>query len=246
MRVALVTGSSGVIGRSVCSHMSAAGYSIAAHYRNSAFDSNQLLDQLTLGPEGIARSFNADLTSSRAAKTLVRQVLDCFGAIDVFVNCVGVVRDCLLPIMTDEEIDTVLDTNLKSAFYTIREVAKHMVARGSGVIINISSMAGQRPGRGQSNYSASKAGLEGLTRAVASELGPKGIRVNAIAPGIIESEMAARLLSNNRALIAQSTTLRRIGTASDVAHAVVFLASEQANFITGQVLNVDGGCARAW
>jgi 3-oxoacyl-[acyl-carrier protein] reductase len=183
----------------------------------------------------------ADVSSPEEAASLLERVESELGDVDVLVNNAGVTRDTLIARMSDEDWATVIDTNLRGTFNTCRAVARKMLRRRAGSIVNLSSVVGVRGNPGQANYAASKAGIIGLTKALARELGSRGVRVNAIAPGYISTELTDVLNDEQRALILGNTPLGRLGDPEDVAVAVRFLCSDEAAFITGEVLLVDGG-----
>src|SRR5258706_5981431 len=176
----------------ICRGLAAQGYGVAVHCHRNRTGAAAVVERI-VREHGHARIYEGDLLSSDAANDLVRQVVADSGTIDVLVNNAGIIRDSLLFALSDADLEAVLDVNLKAAFRVTRAAARHMMRRKRGVIINISSAAASRPGRGQSNYAAAKAGLEGFTRAMAVELAPQGIRVNAVAPGIIDSEMTRQI-----------------------------------------------------
>jgi 3-oxoacyl-[acyl-carrier protein] reductase len=187
------------------------------------------------------RGYPCDVAVSEAVGTLVKRVEEEMGAVDVLVNNAGVTRDNLLMRLKDEDWDAVLDTNLRGAFNTIRAVSRGMMKRRSGRIVNVSSVVGITGNKGQANYAASKAGLIGLTKSVAKELASRGVLVNAVAPGYIETDMTSELPESARAALRSQIALERLGTPEDIAPVVRFLAGPGARYITGQVLVVDGG-----
>ena len=188
-----------------------------------------------------ALSVKADVSQSADADALIQAAVDAFGSVDILVNNAGITRDAILMRMTDEQWDAVLNTNLKGAFNCTRAASRQMLRQRSGRIVNISSVMGLIGNVGQANYSASKAGVIALAKTTARELGSRGITVNAIAPGFIQTVMTEELPDQVRESIAKQIPLARLGTPDDVAGAVVFLCSDAASYITGQVLNVDGG-----
>ncbi|MDO8684714.1 MAG: 3-oxoacyl-[acyl-carrier-protein] reductase [Armatimonadota bacterium] len=241
-KVALVTGAGRAgkgIGRSICLALAKQGAKIAiADFVPEAAESvaNEIRE---IGVE--AMSFKVDVADTLDTEHLVESVVDKFGKIDILVNNAGITRDQLLLRMSEAEWDAVIDTNLKGTFNCTKAVAKLMLRARTGRIVNIASVMGLIGNPGQANYSASKAGVIGFTKTVAKELGSRGITVNAVAPGFIETVMTEELSQQVRDTISAQIPLARLGTPEDVANIVVFLCSEASNYVTGQVINVDGG-----
>lgn len=241
-QVALVTGAGRAgkgIGRSICLALAGAGakIAIADFVEESAASVAKEVEKA--GGEAIA--LTADVSNTSDIENIVQSVVDRFGRIDILVNNAGITRDNLLLRMSEQDWDAVIDTNLKGAFNCTKAVAKLMLRQRSGRIVNISSVMGIIGNSGQANYSASKAGLLGLTKTTARELGSRGVNVNAVAPGFIQTVMTEELPEQLKDNIAERIPLQRIGTPDDVANAVLFLCSDESSYITGQVLNVDGG-----
>jgi 3-oxoacyl-[acyl-carrier protein] reductase len=236
-QVALVTGGTRGIGRSICQRLAAEGAKIAVVAR----DAERAAEVAAELPGEGHRGYACDVADTAAIDALVKQVEQDMGSLDILVNNAGVTADNLLVRIDDAAWDKVLDTNLKGAFALIRAAARGMMRRRKGRIINITSVVGLTGNKGQANYSASKAGLIGLTKAVAKELASRSILCNAVAPGFIETEMTAKLGEDAKGALMQQIALGRLGSGDDIAGAVQFLAGPDASYITGQVIVVDGG-----
>jgi len=240
MKTALVTGGSRGIGRAICERLAGDGYNIVTCYKGSeAAAAETVAACKDKGVEAVAVC--ADISNPDDVARLVDEALKVTGTIEVLVNNAGVTADNLLIRMKDEEFDRVIDTNLRGVFYTTRAVSKLMMKKRYGRIVNISSIVGITGNAGQVNYSASKAGVIAMTKSVAKELGSRGITCNAVAPGFIDTDMTKSLPENVLAEFLKSIPLGRAGSPEDVAAAVAFLASDDAAYITGQVLPVTGG-----
>ena len=239
-KTALVTGASRGIGRAIALRLAEDGANVAVIYAGSADKAEAVVDEITaLGVN--AKAYRCNVADSAAVNETVKAVTNDLGKIDILVNNAGITRDGLMLRMKDEDFDAVLDTNLKGAFNMIRACYSGFIRKKSGRIINISSVSGIMGNAGQTNYSASKAGVIGLTKSVARELASRGITCNAVAPGFIQTDMTENLGDNNPLL--NSIPLGRMGKPEDIAAAVAFLASDSAAYITGEVLKVDGGLA---
>lgn len=236
-QVALVTGGSRGIGLAIARALAEAGARVAVVARDGARAQAAAAE---LPGEG-HRGYAVDVADPEACNALVKQVEGDFGSLDVLVNNAGVTRDNVLMRIKDEDWDAVLDTNLRGAFNLMRAASRGMMKRRSGRIVNVSSVVGITGNAGQANYAASKAGLIGMTKAVAKELAGRGVLVNAVAPGYIETDMTAELPEAARGTLMANIALGRLGTPEDIAPAVRFLAGPGASYITGQVLVVDGG-----
>lgn len=235
-KVALVTGGSRGIGKACALELAKAGYDVVINYVGNDEAAAQTVSELkALGSNSYAAKF--DVTQKDTVEAGVQEVMDKFGKIDVLVNNAGITRDGLFMRMTPENWEAVINTNLNSAYYVSNPVVKIMVKQRSGAIVNMASISGVFGNAGQANYSAAKAGLIGLTKSLAKELASRGIRVNAVAPGFIKTDMTKDLKLDG---IEEHIPLKRLGEAEDIAKAVKFLA-EDAQYVTGQVLQVDGG-----
>lgn len=235
-KVALVTGASRGIGRACAVELAKAGYDVAVTYAGNDEAANKTVNDVTaLGVK--AKAYKFDVSNKEACVSAADEILKDFGRLDVLVNNAGITRDGLFMRMSAENWEAVINTNLNSAFYMTSPVIKTMVKQRSGCIINMSSIVGRMGNAGQANYSAAKAGLIGFTKSLAKELGSRNIRVNAIAPGFIQTDMTKDLETEK---IAEHIPLKRLGTPEDIAKTVKFLA-EEGTYITGQVIGVDGG-----
>jgi len=239
-KAAVVTGGSRGIGRAIALRLATQGADVAFSYRGNAAAAEETAAAIrALGRQALP--FQGDATDPEAADGLVKAALEAFGKVDILVNNAGITRDDLIMRMSLDAWRSVLETNLFGAFYAIKAVTRPMLRAKGGRIINITSVSGQAGQTGQANYSSAKAGLIGLTKATARELASRGITCNAVAPGFVLTELTKDLPQNLQDEITARTPLGRFGTTEDVANAVAFLASDEAGYITGQVLAVDGG-----
>ncbi len=237
---AIVTGGSRGIGRAIALRLATQGADVAISYRGNEAAAGEAVTALeALGRRAIA--VQADVRDQESAETLVKAALEAFGKVDILVNNAGITRDDLIMRMKPEDWRDVLETNLFGAFYATKAVTRPMLKAKAGRIVNITSVSGQAGQTGQANYSAAKAGLIGLTKATARELASRNITCNAVAPGFVLTELTSGLAEPLQAEITARTPLGRFGTTEEIADAVAFLASDEAAYITGQVLAVDGG-----
>ena len=239
-KVALVTGAGRGIGRQIALTLAKEGATVVVNYNGSRERAEGVVAEIE-NAGGKAEAYGCDVSDFESCQEMINNVINKYGHLDILVNNAGITRDGLIMKMKEEDFDAVLNTNLKGTFHTIRHSARQMLKQKSGKIINISSVSGVMGNAGQANYAASKAGVIGLTKTMARELASRGITVNAVAPGFIETEMTEVLSDNVKEHACGQIPLGRFGKAEDVAELVAFLASEKGNYITGQVLCVDGG-----
>ena len=239
-KAAIVTGSSLGIGSAAALYLAKCGADVAVNYRKHADEANALADQIR-GEGRKAMAIKCDVSNHDEVGKMVEQVISEFGRLDILVNNAGVNWDGVIWKMTEEQWDTVLDTDLKGYFSFIRAVAPHFRGQKSGRIVNVTSINGMRGKFGQANYSAAKAGIIGLTKAVAKELGRASVNVNAVAPGMILTDMMADLPDDVKQKAVDETVLARLGTPEECASVIAFLCSEESRHITGEVIKIDGG-----
>ena len=241
-KTAVVTGGSRGIGRAVCLELAKGGANVVLCYAgNESAAADTVSACEALGAKALA--VKCDVANGTQVKELMDQAIKAFGQIDILVNNAGITRDSLLMMMKEEDFDAVISANLKGTFLCMKAVARIMMKQRYGRIVNLSSVVGLRGNAGQVNYAASKAGVVGMTKSLAKELASRGVTVNAVAPGFIETDMTAAMTDTAKAATLASIPQQRLGAPEDVAKAVAFLASEEAGYITGQVLAVDGGMA---
>ena len=239
-KTALVTGASRGIGRAIALRLAAEGASVAINYAGNTAKAEETKAAIEAAG-GKAALFQADVSDSAQVEQMVAAVTEMFGTIDILVNNAGITRDGLLMRMKEEDFDVVLDTNLKGIFHVTKAVSKLMMKKRAGRIVNMASVVGIMGNAGQTNYAAAKAGVIGFTKSAAREFAARGITVNAVAPGFIATDMTAAMPEKAKEATLAAIPLRRMGEPEDVANAVAFLVSDQASYITGQVVKVDGG-----
>ncbi len=239
-QVAIVTGGTKGIGRAISLLLAEQGASVVANFSKDVEAAEKLMSEAKSKRLNIGL-YKADVTQFEQAKEMAEETFGQYGKIDILVNNIGLIRDNFLMLMSEEDWDSLLRANLTSLFYCCRAVIRKMIPQKSGKIINISSISGILGTVGQTNYSATKGGMISFTKSLARELGPFNIHVNAVAPGLIESEVVSKMPKEKVDAIVKSSSLGRIGKPEDVAHTVLFLASEHSDYITGQTIVVDGG-----
>ena len=239
-KIALVTGASRGIGKEVALGLAKQGATVIVNYQSSEAKALEVKNEIEANG-GKAAIYQCDVADFAKTEEMIQSLIKEYGRIEILVNNAGITRDNLVMKMSEEDFDRVLDTNLKSCFNTIKHMYRQFLKQKSGRIINISSVVGVSGNAGQANYAASKAGIIGLTKSMAKELASRNITVNAIAPGYIETEMTDAMPESAKEQVLSTIPFKRGGKPQDVANAVVFLASDMASYITGQVLHVDGG-----
>ena len=239
-KCALVTGASRGIGRAIAVKLASEGAKVALNYAGNAAAAEEVKKEIEAAG-GQAITVQADVSDPASVEAMIQTVADAFGQIDILVNNAGITRDGLLLRMKDEDFDAVINTNLKGIFYTTKLVSKLMMKKRFGRIVNMASVVGLTGNAGQTNYAAAKAGVIGFSKSAAKELAARGITVNMVAPGFIETDMTAVIPEKAKEAMMGGIPLGRAGKPEDVANAVLFLVSDQAAYITGQVLKVDGG-----
>jgi 3-oxoacyl-[acyl-carrier protein] reductase len=239
-QVAIVTGASRGIGKAAAIELASSGAAVVVNYRSRSEDAQQVVETIRQNG-GCAEACAGDVSSETDVRELVRFALRKFGVVDILVSNAGITRDLLLGSMKLEDWESVMVTNVRGAFLAVREVLPHMISKRSGCIILLSSIAAERGGKGHANYAASKGAINAMTKSLAVELAPRRIRVNAVAPGIILTDMTTRIRNFAEDEIRTLIPLKRMGEAVEVARAIRFLASPDASYITGEILNVTGG-----
>jgi 3-oxoacyl-[acyl-carrier protein] reductase len=241
-KIAIVTGAGRGIGREIALTLAKAGATVIVNYNGSKQAAEEVVSGI-INNGGYAEAIQCNVSDFNACADFTKCVLDKYKRVDILVNNAGVTRDNLIMRMSEEDFDTVLDTNLKGAFNMIKHLSRNFIKQKAGKIINISSVSGVIGNAGQANYSASKAGVIGLTKSVAREFASRGINVNAVAPGFIDTDMTKNMTEEAKGQINTMIPMGKMGTTSDIANLVLFLAGDNSNYITGQVICVDGGMA---
>ncbi len=239
-KIALVTGAGRGIGREIALVLAANGATVIVNYNGSKESAEAVVAEI-VQKGGSAEAIQCNVSDFAASEAFVKQVLDKYKKVDILVNNAGVTRDNLIMRMTEEDYDTVLDTNLKGAFHMIRHLSRSFIKQRGGKIINISSVSGVLGNAGQANYSASKAGLIGLTKSVAREFASRGVNVNAVAPGFIDTDMTQNMTEDAKKTLSSMIPMGKMGSTKNIADLVLFLAGDGSDYITGQVICVDGG-----
>jgi len=239
-KVALVTGASRGIGRAIALTLAGYGAIVIVNYCGSKEKADEIVNQIK-DNGGTAIAYQADVADFEAVKTMFADITKEYGRIDILVNNAGITKDNLILKMSEEEFDAVINTNLKGVFNCLKQASRIMLKQKEGRIINISSISGVVGNPGQANYCAAKAGVIGITKSLAKELGSRGITVNAVAPGYINTDMTSVLKDDLKEKVTELIPLKRLGEVEDIAETVAFLASDKASYITGQTIQVDGG-----
>jgi len=239
-KIALVTGGARGIGRAICLELAARGATVIVNYNRSGAAADELVARIEANG-GAAKSLRTDVSDADQVASMFKAVISEFKSIDILVNNAGMTRDNVIMMMKPADFDAVIETNLRSCWLCCKSAARVMMRKRSGCIVNITSVVGIAGNGGQTNYAASKAGIIGLTKSLAKELAARGVRANAVAPGFVETDMTADLSDEIKGKAVQAIPLGRMGAATDIAKAVAFLASDDASYITGQTLVVDGG-----